>query len=245
MLYEPDEKVYSDTLSQEASQHLDELTQNRFWDSDDFKKVMIVLTSLGEGTYIPGYNRPESIHIQLMHDVIADIDQRTETTRREHCRPVYADIESQELVYGRVTIGSANTVRVDEQKQPGREMFQEMVGVIHSHPNIAEVIPNGFSGEDYSYLLTKPALQFVAMRWAKNTLIALKTSATPNALSSEDTNKRLHDLRNEFLSKRQPGMLTMLDLVEFNKAVCTEFGLTLYMATETTRDLVERVEVTK
>lgn len=70
----------------------------------------------------------------------------------------------------------------------------------------------------------------------------LKTSVTPNNLSEDSINRRIHEAEQNFL-ERSPEH-EIVKVVDFNKSVCTEFGLTMYMANKRSNDLFERVDVT-
>jgi len=227
---------------------IEAVTSPKYWDYSDFEKATCVLTTFGPGVFVPAYNRPESIHLQGMRRTIDALDAKTDHTGKEHARSVLADVESRSLVYGRTTTGSAFRTRIDTARQPGREQYQRLVGSIHTHPlTIGEAglesVSHGFSNKDFTTFLTDLDQQFMIIRFGRNTLIMLKTSATPNSLSEESVEAHVQSLTDEFISGNHPSTV-LAQAITFNKAVCTEFGLTLYLATEKSKDLAQRIEVT-
>lgn len=76
-----------------------------------------------------------------------------------------------------------------------------------------------------------------------NLIMVLKTSVTPNNMSMESVDRRVKDIEDEFLEKSKEHPL--MKVINFNKTVCTELGLTMYTADKKSRDLMTRVEVTK
>lgn len=121
-----------------------------------------------------------------------------------------------------------------------------MVGSAHTHPtNTFAETAHGMSGEDYTELLSDPSEQFALMAWGEGDfrMVVLKTSVTPNKMSQEDVKTRIKKLEDEFLHGKSG--ISMKDVVDFNKMMCLEFGLTMYLADAKSRDLYDRVDVTR
>ena len=218
-----------ESLSTKNREAAEQVTQGSYWDYEQFKRSMFVLAALK--IPVPSYNRPESINIDGMHGFISELDQRTRKNGREHARVMLADWGTGKLLAHKNThVGSANKVKIVHSKQPGREYFQSVVGVLHTHP-----IPEhprhyreglSLSTADFEALLTSDEMVFMHVRYDQENLIALKTTATPT-VSEERVKTVLQDLKEEFLDSQSSDTFTQR-AVKFTKAVCLETGLTLY-----------------
>jgi len=238
-----DDEIYLGRIHPKDAQILKELTEPRNWDYGRFKRVMVALGIVGGGQAIPAPNRPESIHLQGLRPFVDGLVAKTTQGQDEHAQPVFADTEKKSLVMGRITRGSGDSVRLDVKKAPGREPHQRLIGSVHTHPTATgRELSHGLSGQDYRTLLSDPNQQFMMITWGdENKLLILKTSATPNNLKPAQVNARVKTCEEEFL---QSGTAySMSSVVEFNKTVCTEFGLTMYIADKQSRDLFNRVNV--
>ncbi len=74
--------------------------------------------------------------------------------------------------------------------------------------------------------------------------MAVKTSVTPNKLGIEAIKKHLAEVKRDFLDNPTGGSME-IRVVNFNKQVCMEFGLTLYLSDPRSGDLMERIDVTE
>src|SRR3990167_5501088 len=240
------EKLYLRNIHPEDKKTLHNLTQNKHWDSVQSKKVLVSLAMLRPGNFIPAENAPESIHLQSWRPFIDDLVKRTSQSGREYSRAVLADTGKQSIIMsGKIIAGDEHTTRLELLKQPGREREQLHVGSMHTHPWVTtegmaklNLGSHGLSGTDYRTFLSDPEQQFMMIVYGeKNSMFAMKTSATPNNMRRERLEKRIAECELDYLNN---GNASFMERVAFfNKAVCTEFGLTLYRATPETRDLFE------
>lgn len=242
---DPDgEPIYVGRVHPKDKQVIDRITQSRNWDYRQFRQAVVALATVGQ--YIPAYNRPDSIHIQGLRPCIDELKAMTADKGKETARTVFADTQKKSLVVsGRTTVGSEHSVRLDVTPQKGRERYQKRALSVHVHP-VGGVIGEGqgLSGQDYKTLLTDSEQQGMIMVFGDSVFIPMKTSVTPNNPNRESVERQVEEIKEDYLDndKSRPHIDR---LVAFNKAVCSEFGLTLYMATPETKDLANRVEVTK
>lgn len=238
-----DTKIYTSKTHPADLATLEFLTQAKNWDYPQFRKVLIALGIVSNGQSIPAVNRPETIHLQGWRTYIDDLLTKTNANGREHARVIFVDIERKSLVMsGRITVGTNEFVSLDTTKEPGREEFQKFIASIHIHPN--GLASHGFSGQDYQTFLLNKSNQAMLIGYGESNLImVLKTSATPNNLSRSRVDRQVKDCEDDYLKNSNGN--TFLNVIEFNKAICSELGLTLYIAGKNSRDLFKRVEVTK
>lgn len=238
--------IYVSRIHPEDVQVLDQLTQPKSWDFKQFRKVLIALGIVGNGQAIPAPNRPDTIHLQGLKQYTDDLLKRTKVNDREHAQVVFVDTDRKSLVMsGKITIGSATETRLDTTKELGREKFQRIIGSLHTHPVTGNsMAAHGLSGQDYRTFLNDPEQQMMMIAYGESTLMmVLKTSATPNNLSEEAVDGHMKSCEQDYLdaSSEYP----IQKIVDFNKGVCMELGLTMYLADQRSRDLFTRVEVTK
>ena len=222
-------------------QILDELTRPRIWNWQRFRQVLIDLSILGPGNYVPSPNRPESISLQGLGQTVAELQSLSEAKGRETSKVVFGDRERKALVVsGKTAIGSESQVVLAIETEVGREKVQQRAVTIHTHPIVDTA--NGLSDVDYLTFISDPEQIAMIMAYEGGIIMALKTTVTPNAMRQEDVSRRLADIRHDYFD--QSGSSPLLKVVELNKAICAEFGLTLYTAPKGS-DTVRRVEVTK
>lgn len=238
-----DAKIYTNKTHPADLATLERLTQPKNWDYSQFRRVLIALGIVSNGQSIPAVNRPETIHLQGWRSYIDDLLTRTNVAGREHARVIFVDTERKSLVMsGKIAVGTREFVALDTTKEPGREEFQKFVASIHIHPS--GLASHGLSGQDYQVLLLNQSKQVMIIGYGESNLImVLKTSATPNNLSQKRVNRQIKDCEDDYLNNSNGNMF--LNVIEFNKAICSELGLTLYIADKNSRDLFKRVEVTK
>jgi|GEM_PF-5066658 hypothetical protein len=229
---------------------LDILTRDKHWDSAQLRNVLVSLAKLPTGNAIPAENAPESIHLQAWRPFIDDLMKRTVANGREHSRVVLADTGTGKIVMsGKIAVGSEDSTALLTDKQPGRRFKQIAVGSIHTHPPASSMqiakgnmSQHGLSGQDYRVLIGDLDQQLMMIAYGSaNSMFALKTSATPNGIATKSLDARITECERDYLSRN--GRPYMQQVADFNKAICTEFGLCLYMATQQTRDLFERIPV--
>lgn len=225
---------------------LERLTQPKNWDYDLFKRVLLFLRQTKSSYAIPAINRPDSIHLQGLGETISKLLRLTLESSSEHAQMLFIDHGHNSLVTGKITKGSATQVRLNTDKQPGRELFQTAIGSFHTHPTNGggEQLAHGLSGQDYKTLLSDNKQQLMVIAFGANTrIMVLKTSVTPTDISSQSLSNRMCDCENDYLSAKDKN--PMVAVVNFNKSVCTEFGLLMYVADQQSKDLFNRVAVTK
>lgn len=202
---------------------------------------MIALATAG--VYLPASNRPESIHLRGLRPVIDELRALTLEREKESARAVLVDTAKGALIVSsKTTVGDDHSTWLIWAQQPGREKYQKRALPIHVHPDNASIGgAQGFSDGDYVGLLADRETLGAIMVFGKDIFLVLKTSVTPNNLSRQAIEKRVSEARQDYYDN---GMRRNIEgLVAFNKAVCAEFGLVLYLATSQTRDLAKRVTV--
>jgi hypothetical protein len=236
------EPVYVNRISPADQRVLEEVTAAANWNYDRFRQVVISLGILGEGAAIPGFNRPESISVQGMKPYIDKLSQATGQSGVEYSQSILVDKREKGLVMGKITRGNGTSVAIDTRAAPGREGWQVFVGGIHTHPGVEAA--HGLSPTDYRSLLTDKRYQAEIMTYGRDQIMmALKTSVTPNNLRAEVVATRLAIIEEDFL--RRGSSLDFMRVIDFNKQVCAEFGLTMYTNGMSGGDLLRRVEVTR
>lgn len=129
---------------------------------------------------------------------------------------------------------------------PTRPRDFVVIGYVHTHPTHSESFAtgHGMSPQDYYALLGRHDQQVAMISFGENSrLLAMKTSVTPNGLDPETVKARVNDVKKDFLHLTYDLPGTMKAVVDFNRNVCLEFGLTMYMATKETKDQFNRVNV--
>lgn len=244
------EEIYVDQLHTQAREVIEQLTLPKNWDFAQFRKVLVALSMSGEGNYVPAANRPDSIHIQNLSPYFEDLIKRSTSSGLEYSRTILTDVLRKALIVsGRVTQGTRYNCTADWTPEAGRERYQKRTASIHVHPSrnldtTTETAAHGFSQADYTNFFYDPQQLVMIIAFGRRSLLmALKTSSSPNSISIESIERRIKSCADDFL--QDPSLPLLIKVVNFNKAVCTEFGSTLYMADEKSRDLMRRVEVTK
>ncbi len=203
---------------------IDAITGSKNWDYKRFKSTLIALGTVGNGEHVPAYNRPDSIHVQGWREFIDDLNHRSDTDNVEYSRGIFVDHSKQSLFFSdKIYKGNYKSARLILDSPPSRPSSTP-IGSIHTHPG-NEGSAFGFSDADYNVFLTD-----------KRQLYNMPT---------ENITKRVDSLKKEFFDfPRTFGMPAEKRIMEFNKKVCVEFGLTLYKASPQDRDLLSRIEVT-
>lgn len=236
-----EEPVYVNKISPNDRRLLEEMTAVHDWSYDRFRHVIISLGILGEGVAVPGFNRPDLVHVRGIKPYVDSLARATAQNGSEYSQSILVDKHERCLVMGKIRKGDGKSVPIDTRAAPGKTGVQVFVGGIHTHPG-AE-LAHGFSPTDYKSLLTDKRYQIGIMSYGQDQIMmALKTSATPNNQREETVAARLATIEADFLRSNRG--VDFIRLIDFNKQVCAEFGLTLYMNGTNGGDLLKRIEVT-
>jgi len=222
--------------------NLDELFKTLNWEWDSFRSILIHFARKGPGQYIPAERRPNYVHLDGLQATIAELREISCASEgRETSRAVFVDTQRASLVIsGKTHIGTARQVKVDLQPEPGRENVQIPVLTIHVHPNKEKT--QGLSDLDYISFLSDRRQLLMMISYQDGVIFAMKTSAT-GKYSADSIQSRINTIRNDIL--RIWSDLYLPDsILQFNKAVCLEFGLTLYRAPASNENIAHRIEVT-
>ncbi len=236
------DKLYSPSNRTAESRFKDSVKAlGSHWNWDDFKRVMVNLTLLNIN--LPGETRPESLHLQGFRPKLDKLSLEAEQRGVEIARAGFVDSQRKTLIFGKTTAGNSHSVTLNVDPEPGRERFQAPVLSMHVHPESP-----GFSGQDFLHLLGSSSMKSMFMLLGNTDFIVMKTTFTPDLLSVDDINHRLNHLLKECRldSSGETGGLGsfLIKLVRFNKLVCLEYGLTMYVAGKSDKDLAKRVDVT-
>lgn len=220
----------------------DEMTKIKNWEWYTFRDILIKLSQKGPGKYIAGAKRPDYIHLDGLLPTVAEMRQiSSKSHNRESSRVVFADTGRSSLVISGITrIGTTNQVKVDMQPEPGRENVQIPVMTIHVHPGRSE--SHGLSDIDYISFLSDQRQIIMMILYEGGILFAMKTSVTMTG-TNDNVQRRIADIRKDVL-RSWPNIYIPNSVLAFNKAVCLEFGMTLYRAPSSNEDVAHRIDVT-
>lgn len=223
--------------------NLDILTKSLYWEWWRFRSVLIYLARIGQGSYIPANRRPDQISLDGLATTFAELRQISASSNgRETSRAVFVDKELSCLVIsGKTHIGTLWSVKIDMEAQPGRQYAQLPVLTIHVHPSIGS--PEGFSDIDYISFLTDNRLIVMVICYQGGVFLALKTSATSKNIAASTAQKMISTISHDIL-KVWSNFSLPNSILAFNKAVCMEFGMTLYQMTGFESSIAYRIEVT-
>ena len=222
---------------------LRELTKSPIWNWDCFRAVLIYLAQIGHGHYLPGSLRPNSVFLDGLQTTFGELRQISgQWQGRETSRVVLVDTGKSCLVIsGKTHIGNLNKVKIDMTPEPGRNLNQLPVLTIHVHPGKDN--DPGLSDQDYISFLSQRSLIIMMICYQGGNLFAMKTSSTHAAIASDTTRHMISVIRNDIRSTWSKMSLPK-SILAFNKAVCMEFGLTLYQTGDPKENVARRVEVT-
>lgn len=217
-------------------------SSSKTWEWDFFRRVLIQLAGKGAGKYTPAPKRPDYIHLDGLQDTVSELRQLSSKSEdREVSRVVFVDTERLSLVIsGKTHIGSATEVKIDMQPEPGRERLQVPVLTIHVHPGSGKT--QGLSDIDYISFLSDYRMLVMMICYQEGILFAMKTSATMVA-SPESIRPRIAEIHKD-IARIWANFLLPDAILAFNKAVCLEFGMTLYRAPASSENVAHRIEVT-
>jgi len=238
-----DRLFYIPNTANQVESRLIGLTQSPVWNWECFRGVLICLATLGEGRYIPASRRPNCIFLDGLRAIVAELRQMSEERQgRETSRVVFVDRERACLVVsGKTRIGSISRGIIDATPELGRGVAQVPVLSIHVHPSQSVAV--GLSEIDYVSFLSDPRQIVMMISFQSEVLFAMKTSVTLKAI---DPNTAQHWIATtqEDIIKIWSGLRLSQPLLAFNKAVCLEFGMTLYQSTNRNMNIARRTEVT-
>lgn len=146
------------------------------------------------------------------------------------------------MISDKTYIGDATSCQVITQlPHPEKLGIERLVADIHVHPGFLN--SHGLSNADYSSFISESREIAKIITWSGGTMMALKTTATPNNLDPETVTKQVAVINHDFYVA--PFKDPFQKIIDFNKAICTEFGMTLYLAPINNRALATRVDVTR
>jgi hypothetical protein len=221
-----------------------ELTKSPIWDWECFRKVLICLANQGEGSYIKARWRPDSVSLDGLKSTFTDLRNISiQSGGKETSRAVFVDTDKACLVIsGKTRIGTKQKVKIDLSAQPGREWTQLPVITIHVHPSQAS--SEGMSEVDYISFLSDKRLIAMMICYQGGIMFTMKTSVTTTKISVDTVKRMISVIRSDILRIWNNYSLPNA-IVAFNKAVCMEFGMTLYATSESEGNIAYRVEVTR
>lgn len=147
-----------------------------------------------------------------------------------------------------MSIGNESKIEIDFTP-PDLSRIKDFVAIgdVHTHPTHKRsyLTGHGMSPEDYYSLTSQSQQQFAMISYGEfDRLLVLKTSTTPNNLSPASVRRRIDSVKRDFLKLSGDAVGTIKSMVDFNKAMCLEFGLVMYTANKESKDLFTRAEVT-
>jgi len=202
------------------------------WDFQRFKKVLFIASLLE--TY--PYFTPESIHFGALRKIIDSIKKPTIEDGNERHRGCFINIKKEELLAGKISLGNNESCIPNWDKPRDDGLYKRAID-IHSHPNSWHGVH--FSGQDYLGFLSDKELISQIVSCGNVELMALKSASTPDNQDGKTLERKIDGLEKEFLGRN----LSMDDLIKFQKMLCIENGLSLYIASEANRDLAEKVNL--
>lgn len=217
---------------------MEELARPRAWTYERFRRVLIASAVLDED--IPGAYTPDSVDLGKLARHAQDLTAKAAIDGNEWCRVFLVDVESRALLQGKTTKGNRRSVLPDWSGQPGREPMQRRSFCIHTHPMAMQTVAQGFSEGDYEGFLWDRQQRVIIMVSGDSTMMVLQTSATPRVSSPKGIDQTLDMIERE--ARRGAGTPGSADsVIDFNKEVCVQFGLCLYIGGEDGR--MRRVRV--
>ncbi|MFA6982196.1 MAG: hypothetical protein WC243_04210, partial [Patescibacteria group bacterium] len=223
-----EDSSYRSAPHPEVQKALGVLTEGKDWDYSRFRSVLLSLAKIGSAQAIPASNSPDSIDVSGWTPYVDELQRRTGSNGKEHARAVIADTSSLRLLMSPVIAGTDNNVSVHFILPAEQAKFQKAIAYIHTHTN--DMTAHGLSDGDYRTFLFDPDQQAMLLAYGNgNRIMILKTSVTPNNLSRERIATRILDAREDyFLFAPNP----VSAVVDFNRAVCSEYGLVMYKSVE-------------
>ncbi|EKE21398.1 MAG: hypothetical protein ACD_7C00260G0003 [uncultured bacterium] len=227
------EKKYKTTqIHPEGEKLFREIFKPKNWDFEMFKEALIVSGKLNAYPF----NTPDSIHLGALRKSIDVIKEKTLKTGNEYSKGFFVDLTENKLIGGKTVEGDDRSCQVNWDKPENDHKLRHSI-LLHSHPTVYAGVH--LSPRDYITFLDDPELVSMMMTCSGTELMALKTSQTPNNFNQKSLEKSINALSDEFLGKNA----TIQDVVRYQKAVCLENALSLYIATQSNRDLAVKVDL--
>jgi len=220
-------------LHKDDEQIFREMLKPRHWDFGKFKEVLVTSSILE--TY--PYNTPESIHFGKLRKFVDDLKKKTSETNKEHARGCFVNLKEKKLTFGKTTRGDEHSGRINWDTPESSASNYKRTMSFHTHPTIYSGLH--LSPTDYVTFLNDPEQVCMLINCADTELLVLKSSRTPDAFNLQALQKEVESNTKEFL----PQDSKLQDIIRFNKAVCIDNALSLYMATSKNRDLAEKVDL--
>jgi hypothetical protein len=217
---------------------MEELARPHSWTYERLRKVFIASAIYDED--IPGSCAPETIDLGRLARHIKELTAKAAFDGNEWSRVFLVDVGKKALLQGKTTRGDRCSVLSDWSTEPGRERMQKRSFCVHTHPMATQSIPQGFSDGDYQGLLCDRQQRAIIMVCGGSVMMVLQTSSTPRVASPKGLERRLDMIEREARKgARTPGSADWI--IDFNKQVCLQFGLCLYIGGEDGR--MKRVRV--
>jgi hypothetical protein len=222
---------------------LEKLTMDPNWDWECFRSVLICLVKMGTARYIPANSRPDQISLDGLQTTFSELRHiSVRSSGRETSRAVFVDkARSCLVISGKTHIGTIRSVKIDMETQPGRQYAQLPVLTIHVHPSMGS--SEGFSDIDYTSFLSDNRLIVMIICYQGGVFLALKTSATSKNIAASTAQHMISTIRHDIL-RIWSNLNIPNSILAFNKAVCMEFGMTLYQTSGQVENTAHRIEVT-
>jgi hypothetical protein len=226
----------------DAAIKVNRLTESPIWDWAVFRGVLICLATMRVGRYLSVQRQPENVCLDGLYPIIADLRRiSAERQGRETSRIVFADRDRSCLVdSGKTHIGARRTYQYRAEPKPGRRTEQVPVLAIHVHPSPPGT--GGLADQDYVTFLSDPRQIILMICHSAGVVFAMKTSATRIEIGDEAIEPKIALIRKDICSTWKN--LALPDsILALNKAICMEFGMTLYQAVQPYENKAWRIEV--
>ncbi|HBI17181.1 MAG TPA: hypothetical protein DDY52_03470 [Candidatus Moranbacteria bacterium] len=209
-----------------------EILKPKNWDFKMFKSALIVSGKLNAYPF----NTPDSIHLGALRRSIDVIKEKTLKTGNEYSKGFFVDLTENKLIGGKTTEGDDHSCYANWDKPENDHELKHSI-LLHSHPTVYAGVH--LSPRDYITFLNDPELVSMMMTCSGTELMALKTFQTPNNFNQNSLEKSINALLAEFLGKNPK----IPDIIRYQKAVCLENALSLYIATSSNKDLAKKVDL--
>ena len=227
-----EKKYKTPTINPNDEEIFREILKPKNWDFGMFKNALIAASKIE--TY--PFTTPDSIHLGALRKFIDDIKKRTLETGNEHGKGFFVDLKDNKLISGKTTQGDENSCQINWEKPDNDHKLKKVIS-LHSHP--MDSLSIHLSPDDYTYFLGNSELISMIMTCADTELLVLKSSRTPANFDQEKLKKSIGNLSEEFLGRNPK----MEDIIRYQKAVCLENALSLYIATSSNKDLAKKVDL--
>lgn len=205
------------------------------WSYLDFERN--VLDSAREA--LNGRNLPDAIDYSCSRiaNEIGILDALTAEQGVEFGMPIFSREDT--FVFGeRVTEKEINSVLLDKYSPL---IKQEEDPILYFHSHIREKGGRGFSPEDFGVLILKDSLKGIFLIVDGCVFCVLKNSFSICDIDNSSLRQRLNLFRTEFEDQFRIDFVQAV--FDFNRGVCLEFGLAMYMSSSGVKDRLVRIPV--